>query len=220
MGGNRETGPAPGEDVAQPELSDVELVHRLAGGDEGAFVCLYRRWQAPLHRFAIGMTGSPHAAEDVVQETFMVLMQDAGRYDAGRGAVGAYLRGITRHLVFRRIRRESRFVALADGFAESLDARLAGASERALPDPAQALMRRDEVRAVQSALLRLTPRLREVLVLCDLNDVSYAEAAATLGVPIGTVRSRLSRARDALAQRLERADRRAPVRAVLARLVP
>jgi len=205
--------------VAQPELSDVELLHRLAGGDEGAFVCLYRRWQAPLHRFAIGMTGSRHAAEDVVQETFMALMQNAGRYDAGRGPVGAYLRGITRHLVFRRIRRERHFVALADGFAESLDARLAG--ERAPdPDPAQALMRRDDVRAVQSALLRLTPRLREVLVLCDLNDVSYAEAAATLGVPIGTVRSRLSRARDALAQRLERADRRAPVRAVLARLVP
>ena len=221
MDGNRGTGPAPGEDVAQPELSDVELLRRLAGGDEGAFVCLYRRWQAALHRFAIGMTGSPHAAEDVVQETFMVLMQDAGRYDAGRGPVGAYLRGITRHLVFRRIRRERRFVALADGFAESLDARLAGAGGRAPnPDPAQALMRRDDVRAVQSALLRLTPRLREVLVLCDLNDVSYAEAAATLGVPIGTVRSRLSRARDALAQRLERADRRAPVRAVLARLVP
>jgi RNA polymerase sigma-70 factor (ECF subfamily) len=207
--------------VAQPEPSDVELLHRLAGGDEGAFVCLYRRWQAPLHRFAIGMTGSPHAAEDVVQETFMVLMQDAGRYDAGRGPVGAYLRGITRHLVFRRIRRESRFVALADGFAESLDARLASAGVGAPdPDPAQALMRRDDVRAVQSALLRLTPRLREVLVLCDLNDVSYAEAAATLGVPIGTVRSRLSRPRDALAQRLERADWRAPVRAVLARLVP
>ena len=221
MGGNRGTGAGPGEDVAQPELSDVELLHRLAGGDESAFVCLYRRWQAPLHRFAIGMTASPHAAEDVVQETFMVLMQDAGRYDAGRGPVGAYLRGIARHLVFRRFRRESRFVALADGFAESLDARLAGAGERAPdPDPAQALMRRDDVRAVQSALLRLTPRLREVLVLCDLNEVSYAEAAATLGVPIGTVRSRLSRARNALAQRLERADRRAPVRAVLARLVP
>lgn len=217
MDGNRGTGPAPGEDEAQPELSDVELLHRLAGGDEDAFVCLYRRWQTPLHRFAIGMTGSPHTAEDIVQETFMVLMRDAGRYDAGRGPVGAYLRGITRHLVFRRIRRERRFVALAEGFAESLDARLAGAPD---PDHAQALMRRDDVRAVQSALLRLTPRLREVLVLCDLNDVSYAEAAATLGVPIGTVRSRLSRARDALAQRLERADRRAPVRAVLARLVP
>jgi RNA polymerase sigma-70 factor, ECF subfamily len=215
--GTAERGRAPREDVAQPELSDVELLHRLAGGDEDAFVCLYRRWQAPLHRFAIGMTGSPHAAEDVVQETFMILMQDAARYDAGRGPVGAYLRGITRHLVFRRIRRESRFVALADGFAQSLDARVAGAPD---PDPGQALMRRDDIRAVQSALLRLTPRLREVLVLCDLNDVSYAEAAATLGVPIGTVRSRLSRARDALAQRLERADRQAPVRALLARLVP
>jgi RNA polymerase sigma-70 factor, ECF subfamily len=205
--------------VAEPELPDVELLERLAGGDEEAFVCLYRRWQASLHRFAIAMTGSPHAAEDVTQETFMVLMQDAGRYDPGRGPLGAYLRGIARHLVFRRIRRESRFVALADGFAESLDALLAGARDHD-PDPAQVLMRRDDVRAVQSALLRLTPRLREVLVLCDLNDVSYAEAAATLGVPIGTVRSRLSRARDALAQRLERADRRAPVRAVLARLVP
>jgi RNA polymerase sigma-70 factor (ECF subfamily) len=207
--------------LAELDASDADLLQRLVGGDEEAFVCLYSRWQAPLHRFAIGMTGSPQLAEDVVQETFMVLMQDAGRYDAGRGPVGAYLRGITRHLVFRRLRRESRFVALADGFAESVDARLAGAGERPPdPDPAQALMRRDDVRAVQSALLRLTPRLREVLVLCDLNDVSYAEAAATLGVPIGTVRSRLSRARDALAQRLERADRRAPVRAVLARLVP
>ena len=143
MDRNRGTGPAPGEDVAEPELSDVELLERLAAGDEEAFVCLYRRWQAPLHRFAIAMTGSPHAAEDVMQETFMVLMQDAGRYDPGRGPLGAYLRGIARHLVSpayppRVALRGSR------GFAESLDALLSGARD---PDPAEVLIQKDDVSA-------------------------------------------------------------------------
>lgn len=213
-------GGRPRGDLAEPDASDADLLQRLVGGDEDAFVCLYRRWQAPLHRFALGMTGSPHAAEDVTQEVFMVLMRDGGRYDSSRGPVGAYLRGIARHLVFRRFRRESRFVALADRFADSLEAALAG-HRPCVPGPDEALTRGEDARAVQAALLRLTPRLREVLVLCDLNDLSYADAAATLGVPVGTVRSRLSRARQALAQRLEKAELRASGRsALLARLAP
>jgi len=214
------TGAGPGGDLAEPNASDADLLQGLVDGDEEAFVCLYRRWQAPLHRFALAMTGSPHAAEDVTQEVFMVLMRDGGRYDPGRGPVGAYLRGIARHLVFRRFRRESRFVALAEGFADTLETLLAG-SRPCAPGPDEALIRDENARAVQAALLRLTPRLREVLVLCDLNDVSYAAAAATLGVPVGTVRSRLSRAREALAQRLNKAElRTSGRRELLARLVP
>jgi RNA polymerase sigma-70 factor (ECF subfamily) len=206
--------------LAEPNASDADLLQGLVDGDEEAFVCLYRRWQAPLHRFALAMTGSPHAAEDVTQEVFMVLMRDGGRYDPGRGPVGAYLRGIARHLVFRRIRRESRFVALAGRFADSLEALLAS-NRPCVPGPDEMLIRGEDARAVQAALLRLTPRLREVLVLCDLNDLSYGAAAAILGVPVGTVRSRLSRAREALAQRLNKAElRTSGRRELLARLVP
>ncbi len=210
------SGAGPREETTEPEPLDVELLERLVAGDEGAFVSLYRRWRPALHRFALGMTGSPATADDVVQETFMILMREGGRYDPGRGAVGSYLRGIARHLVHRRVRRESRFVELADGH---LDWR-AGDPD-ANPGPADLLIRKDEVRRVHEALLGLTPRLREILVLCDLQGLSYADAAETLKVPIGTVRSRLSRAREALSDHLkENAAPRPAWKRALARLTP
>jgi len=203
--------------VEEADALDLELVERFVKGDEEALVSLYRRWQMPVQRFALAMTGSPHAAEDVMQETFVVLIREGARYDPRRGPVSAYLRGVARHLVLRRIRRDSRFVAFADGLADALES-VQGRDAPRSPDPAETLIRREEEQAVQAALLRLSPRLREVLVLCDLDDLSYAEAAAVLAVPIGTVRSRLSRAREALARRLERQQAHA-VRA-LARVEP
>jgi RNA polymerase sigma-70 factor (ECF subfamily) len=195
---------------------DADLLERLVAGDEEALVSLYRRWRPALHRFALGMTGSPATADDVVQETFLILMREGSRYDASRGAVGSYLRGIARHLVHRRERRESRFVELEEGSSS----RRADAPD-ATPTPAELLIRQDDVRRVHAALLRVTPRLREVLVLCDLQDVSYADAAETLRVPIGTVRSRLFRARDALAGRLKEDAVAAPAwKRALARLTP
>jgi RNA polymerase sigma-70 factor (ECF subfamily) len=192
------------------------LLERLVAGDEEAFVCLYRRWRPALHRFALGMTGSPPTADDVVQETFMVVMREAERYDPSRGAVGSYLRGIARHMVLRRLRREARYVELSDGhltrWSDDADAS---------PGPAELLTRKDEVRRVHEALIRLAPRLREILVLCDLQGVTYADAAEALGVPIGTVRSRLSRAREALAGRLKEETPREPVwKRAIARLTP
>jgi RNA polymerase sigma-70 factor (ECF subfamily) len=191
-------------------------VERLVAGDEEAFVCLYRRWRPALHRFALGMTGCRATADDVVQDTFMVLMREGARYDPCRGAVGSYLRGIARHLVHRRVRRESRVIELSDGH---VDAR--AHHPAANPGPADLLLRKDEVRRVHAALLSVTPRLREVLVLCELQGVSYAEAAETLEVPIGTVRSRLFRAREALADRLKEDAAPSPAwKRVLARLSP
>jgi RNA polymerase sigma-70 factor (ECF subfamily) len=162
------------------------------------------------------MTGSPCTADDVVQETFMILMREGSRYDAGRGAVGSYLRGIARHLVHRRLRRDSRFVEIVDG-----DVERHVEDPHANPGPAELLARKDEVRRVHAALLRLAPRSREILVLCDLQGLSYADAAETLRVPIGTVRSRLFRAREALAGRLKETETAAPAwRRALARPSP
>jgi RNA polymerase sigma-70 factor (ECF subfamily) len=204
------------DSTTEPEPLDTDLLERLVAGDEEAFVCLYRRWRPALYRFALGMTGSPATADDVVQETFMILMREGSRYDPDRGAVGAYLRGIARHLVYRRLRREWRLVGLtevhADGRPRDPDGN---------PGPADLLARKDDVRRVHAALLELSPRLREVLVLCELQGVSYAEAAQALLVPIGTVRSRLSRARQALAGRLkEDAAPRPAWKRALARLTP
>ena len=203
------------EEMTETEVLDAELLERLVEGDEEAFVSLYRRWRPALHRFALGMTGSAATADDVVQETFMIVMREASRYDASRGAVGPYLRGIARHLVHRRVRRDARFVSLADGQLEWRS------DPEANPDPAALLVRQDEVQRVHAALLRITPRLREMLVLCDLQGLSYAEAAETLNVPIGTVRSRLSRAREALTGRLKQGVAAMPAwKRALARLTP
>jgi RNA polymerase sigma-70 factor (ECF subfamily) len=213
---NPPRGDQPAEGTTEPEIADADLLERLVAGDEDALVSLYRRWRPPLHRFALGMTGSAAVADDLVQETFMIVMQEADRYDASRGAVGSYLRGIARHLVHRRIRRESRFTALGE---DQLD--WCGDDPATNPDPAALLIQKDEVQRVHAALLRVTPRLREVLVLCDLQGVSYAQAAETLGVPIGTVRSRLFRGREALAGRLKTDPAPLPAwKRALARLTP
>jgi len=202
--------------MAEAEPEDGELLRRIVAGDEEALVCLYRRWRPALHRFALGMTGSLAAADDVVQETFMIVMRKADRYDASRGAVGSYLRGIARHLVQRRVRREGRLIALAEAHLHwRPDEADAGS------DPVSLLIRHDEVQRVHAALLRVTPRLREVLVLCELQGLSYAETAEALDVPIGTVRSRLFRAREALAVRLKKDPAPMPAwKRALARLTP
>ncbi|HEX5107871.1 MAG TPA: RNA polymerase sigma factor [Vicinamibacterales bacterium] len=184
-------------DAIQPgAVSDADLVRRTSRGDRDAFALLYRRHQATIFRFARFMTGCDAAAEDVVQDVFLALMRDAARYDARRAALSTYLYGVARHLTRRRLLRERRFVAL-----DALD------GERA-PEPPAAddldadVLRRGAMRQLRRAILALPSRYREVVVLCDLEEVSYADAAATIGCPIGTIRSRLHRARQMLSHTL------------------
>lgn len=196
------------------ERSDGELVKGILDGDETAFVCLYRKWQGAVFRFALGMTGSREAAEDVTQDTFMVLFRDGRRFDPERGPLGAYLRGIARNLVYRRFRKDGRYVELPEELGEG---RPGGERD----DPAAELMRREDIQAVRAAILGLPERFREVVVLCELEGLSYAEAAESLGIPIGTIRSRLFRARESLARGFLRAEERAPLwKRALVRLNP
>src|ERR687890_1222020 len=96
------------------QQTDAELLGLMLAGDEDAFTALYRRRQPSVYRFALQMSGSEAVAEDVVQETFMVLMRDAANFDPARGSLAAYLYGIARNLVLRSFQKERPLVALSD----------------------------------------------------------------------------------------------------------
>ena len=189
------------QDIEGPESageSDQALVQRTAAGDREAFATLYRRHQGAVYRFARLMTGSSPAAEDVVQEVFLALMKDAARYDAGRAALTTYLFGMARRVTRRRLLRERRFVEMNVG----------GGALDSAPDASEALERRDSLQRLRDAILSLPSRYREVVILCDLEGVTYETAAASIGCAIGTIRSRLHRARQLLTTKLRRADER------------
>src|SRR5262249_49868203 len=135
--------------------------------------------------------------EDVVQEVFIILMREGGGYDAGRGALSSFLLGIARNLVRQRQGREQVYAPLE---IESDDAPI---SERATQSsPLDELSRVETIASVRRAVLSLPSRYREVVVLCELQELSYTEAAEILGCAIGTVRSRLHRARALLIEKM------------------
>ena len=189
---------APTAGEGATDVPDLELMRQTAAGDREAFAAIYRRHHASVYRFARLMTGSGSLAEDIVQEVFLVLMRNAARYDATRSSLSTYLYGVARHQTRRRLSRERRFVGLDDG--EAVRRQLAASH------PAE-IERRDELRRLRCAILSLPSRYREALVLCDLHDQSYADAAATIGCALGTVRSRLHRARQLLGHKLRQSER-------------
>jgi RNA polymerase sigma-70 factor, ECF subfamily len=171
---------------------DAGLLRRMQKGDSDAFASVYRRHQSAVFRFALQMTGSRVAAEDVTQEVFMALIQNPESYDAARGALASYLYGVARNTINRSLARD-RFCA-----AEGQD-------ETVAPDDALAdLTRQETLGEVRRAILALPPNYREVVVLCDLHEMSYQDAADVMGCAVGTVRSRLNRARNLLAAKLAR----------------
>ena len=172
--------------------SDRDLLRGVQAGDEEAFSLLYRRWQGPVYRFALRMSGSPPLAEDVTQEVFMALLRRSDGYDPSRGELSSYLHGIARNMARRRLERERGLQPLAD--------------EAGRDDPMADLARRERADLVWDGILTLPLHYREAVVLCDLQGLSYEEAALALGCAVGTVRSRLHRGRDQLGQRLRSAQ--------------
>lgn len=192
-----------------PAEKDDELLLRMRSGDEQAFIALYRRRQAAIYRFALHMSGSAATAEDVVQEVFLALIRDDCGYDPELGTLAGYLFGIARKLVLRQLERRRTDVALG---ADEDD--LAIPAMAASPDPLAILTRKEGIAALRRAVQMLPPRYREVVVLCDLEEVDYSEASFVLGCPIGTVRSRLHRARALLLEKLHRDGHSRPLDAL------
>ncbi len=178
------------------QLPDSDLLQRARKGDEAAFVALYRRRQGNVYRFALRMSGSEAIAEDVTQEVFLALLREAARYDATRSSLASYLFGIARNQVLRRLERERNYTPFPDSEEEEVGAL------QAMESPLGDLTRQETIEAVRQAVLALPPHYREVVVLCDLHELSYLETAETLNCAVGTVRSRLHRARALLGEKL------------------
>ena len=188
------------------QSSDDDLMASIAGGDREAFAALYRRRQRDVYRFALHMTASAAAADDVTQDTFVAVIHDASGYVPGRSSVVSWLLGIARNYVRRRVDRERRHLSLSEE---------ATAAERDLvveTDPLAGLDRDERLDGLRRALGVLPTRYREAVVLCDLEELSYAEAARAMGCAIGTVRSRLHRGRAMLAARLRPGEARGCLR--------
>lgn len=185
--------------VAINERDDV-LLRRSARGDEEAFTLLYRRHQAPLYRFALRMCGNSWAAEEIVQDVFMTLIREPKKFDPDRGTLGAFLYGVTRNRIMKYLERTPRDLSL-DEKTEGGFAPQALVSQRDTPAEWTELReRREQVRA---AVLGLPSEFREAVVLCELEELSYEEAARLLECPVGTIRSRLHRGRALLLAKLE-----------------
>jgi RNA polymerase sigma-70 factor (ECF subfamily) len=183
-----------------PSPSDAELLRLAVAGDEQAFLDLYRRLKNGIFRYAFYMTNSKPVAEEVTQEVFVALLKQAGNYRPERGDIAAFAFGMARNFLRRIERRERAYQPL------SQDAALEGSSGKLIAesDALPAQMIRSEIgQRVQAAVATLPDHYRQVVVLCDLCEFSYAEAASRLGCAVGTIRSRLNRAHALLAEKLK-----------------
>jgi RNA polymerase sigma-70 factor (ECF subfamily) len=181
--------------------SDHELLRLVVAGNEDAFTLLYRRHQGRVYRFAFLMSGSAAIADDVTQEVFLVLMREADRYDPARGPLSTYLYGIARNYVLRYVERDRPYVSFDDD-AEDGDAGRLHQHMIAPDDLLGELTRAETILAVRRAVLSLPAHYREVIVLCYFHELSCAEAASALGCAVGTINSRLNRARALLVEKL------------------
>jgi RNA polymerase sigma-70 factor (ECF subfamily) len=184
-------------DQCRSEVDEAGLLEQARRGDAAAFSRLFGRYQGPIYRYAAHMCGR-EGADDVVQETFLALLRDPVRFDPARGTLGGYLFGIARHHVFRRLRSRTP----AETGEDLDDALLVEAA--AQPTALDHLARAEMIAGVREAVASLPAIYREVVVLCELQEMSYVDAAGVVDCPVGTVRSRLHRARALLATKLSR----------------
>jgi RNA polymerase sigma-70 factor (ECF subfamily) len=185
---------APDSPPDVPE-AERELMARVGRGDPDAFEALYERFSGPVMAFVHGLCQDRALSEDLVQETFLRAWRAAPRWRP-RARLSTWLFQIAKRLAFQRLRRRRRRPAV--------EARAAGRRPAARDgDGASPMETEEEVDRLAAALLTLGPRLRPVFVLVRLLDRPYAETAAILRVPVGTVKSRMAAAEARLRRHLE-----------------
>jgi len=179
---------------------EAALLARLADGDADALALVYRRESGSVYRYALALAGDEAAALDAVQEAFAQLLRGPQAYQAGRGSLGAYLAGMARHQLLNQWRDARRHVPLDDAL-ETDDA------AHAMPASDARLNQAQQQQGLWAAIRRLSWPQREAIVLVDLQERSYEDAAAIAGVSVDVLRTRLHRARQRLADLLAVGER-------------
>ena len=175
-----------------PQQPEAELVTRAARGESEAFRALFETHHSAMFRFAYRLTGAVDAAEDIAQECFLRLVQRRN-YDDARGSLRQYLYGMVRNLVRQRQQANGREVIWDDEIADGTPA----------AQPSLDTVTSMELNAiVQAAISALPPLQHEAIVLCEFEELSLEEAAGIVGTDVGTLKSRLHRAREGLRRSL------------------
>ncbi len=198
------TGSHPPSDTGLGGAVDEALVARAAAGDVPAFEELVRRYQDRVHNFALRWTGNPADAEEVTQEAFLKAFRALPRF-RGDAKFSTWLFQIAKNVcinLFHRGRRqmEHRRVSLQDHMDD--DDAIPVQIETPDDNPQEALLEREFAAVAAKAIAALDPHYRDALVLRDVEGMDYADIAQILAVPVGTVKSRIHRARSELQKRL------------------
>jgi RNA polymerase sigma-70 factor, ECF subfamily len=181
---------------------DIQLVERCLAGDEGAWEDLVKTHTRRVYSICYRFIGKDSEAQDLTQEVFLRLFRTLKSFRAGEGSFTVWLSRMTRNLLidnYRRTRQER--------ITDSIEEQLPMLEERSIGTGSRAdgiLAGREASELLQGALQRLSPELRETVILRDLEEMEYKEIAETLGVPEGTVKSRLNRGRAELARILRK----------------
>ena len=189
------------------------LVRRCLAGDAAAWEEIVRLHNRRIYNLCYRFTNSPDDAQDLTQDVFIRIYRTLNSYDVGKGAFTTWLTTLTRNLLVDHFRRSKQ-----DRITDSIDASLreeddslslSDRLEDPKPSPDDRLASKEAQKMVQLALARLSPELREAVILRDLQDMDYKEIAQVLQVPEGTVKSRISRGRMELARLLSRNKKQA-----------
>src|SRR6185312_4712758 len=187
------------------------VVERCLDGDSGAWTELVKAHHRRVYALCYRFTGSPVDAEDLTQDVFLKVYGNLAAFDTERGSFQTWITTLTRNLLvdhFRRTKQQRVTDSMDAGWDDAEDrataARLAGQLAAGGPSPHEQAARKELAKMVQEALTRISPELREAVILRDLQDMDYKEIAQVLRIPEGTVKSRISRGRAELARVLDK----------------
>lgn len=183
--------------------SELELIKRCLGGEESAWAALLQAHMRKVYNLCYRFTGRPAVSEDLTQEVFVKVFQTLKTFDAAQGSFPTWLNRVARNHLVDHYRRTKK-----DRMTSSIEDEVGGFENKPGPGdgPVEHVEDRERKELLQQALEKLSPDLREAVVLRDLQDLDYAEVAQVLGVPVGTVKSRINRGRLELARVLKRME--------------
>ena len=197
-------------EVGPLEIDWSQIVRRCMDGDSGAWAELVREHHRRVYGLCYRFTGSTADAEDLTQDVFLKIYSNLSSFDTGRGSLQVWITTMTRNLLvdnFRRTKNQRATSSLDEGWDQTEELKPVDRLTSHGPSPHEMAAKKELEKMVQNALSHVSVELREAVILRDLQDMDYKEIAQVLGIPEGTVKSRISRGRAELARLLERNKR-------------